>query len=219
MNIKWDRRIKTSPISADKPIELPVDYLRLVESTLTAALAEGLEKMKLHHPTSEFRANGAIYGDEVLLALTLFHGAGNLSASTVYASCDFDPTASKPGIEAILSACLDAAGDVFTLFLDPESPEKIAQLADHSLSALEEAPFEWACDTSKKIPVWVRIDKLNPILDDLTERWLKENDPIYKKAAEIIPEEAAAEEFLEERLEAIQKAKSGSGNSGGPITH
>ena len=218
--MKWDRRNKTGPLSAQKAVDLPVDYLRLVESTLTTAMEAGLKEMKLIHPISEFRASGAIYGDEVLLALTLFHGDGNLSATTVYASADFDPTAEKPGIEAILSACLDAAGAVYGFYLDPEQTERITQLSDHSLSALEEAPFEWAVAGDEVIPIHVKMDKSNPLLDEMTERWLRENDPEYHKNAKAA-DEFEKEEFLEERLEAIQKVKSGgsSGPGGGPITH
>ncbi len=223
---------KRRPPVANKPIidaaDLPVDYLRIVESTLSTALAEGLIEMRKIHPISEFKANGAIYGDEVLLTITLFHGENNLSATTVYLSADFNPMRERPTLEDVLAACLDAAGATYEYYLDAKNPTMIEQLSYHSLSALEEAPFDWSplakVAEIKKIPVWVKMDKSNPILENLAEKWLIENDPEYKKKTSHVEDltKAEAEEFLNERLEAIKGAKSGSGMSGGgsgPITH
>lgn len=215
--MKWEKRIETSSASS----ELPLDYLKLVEDTLTGALAPGLTELKKTLPESRFKSGGAIFADEVVLAITLSHGAKHLSATTVYASCNYDPHAELPGLEANLSACLDAVAAVFDFYLDPTSPEKIEQITHHSLGALDEAPFDWTeADPKKeviKIPVWVKVDKSNLELDLLTEDWLKKNDPDYGK----VTSNEEAEEFLEERLEAIKAAKSGSGTmgGGGPITH
>ena len=238
---KWERRRtpsstpSTAAVAAElPPVDLPVDYLRLVEKTLTDALQPGLVELRKTHPISEFSANGAIYSDEVLLAITLSHGTNNLAATTLYASTDFNPLIGKPSLEAILSACLDAVGTVLEYYLDAKQPERVAQLGHHSLSALDEAPFEWTTFEAEaaldedgnqvvKIPVWVKMDKSNPTLDALTERWLIENDPEYK--TQVIEKEKVgaveAEDFLDERLDAIKKAGSGSGMPGGngPITH
>jgi hypothetical protein len=119
---------------------------------------------------------------------------------------------------------VDSIGEVFQFYLDPSRPERVAQLAESSLGALEEAPFEWTPMARGKTPVitvHVKIDKSNPQLDQLTEEWLKKNDPEYSKSEHgpKEPDFTAAEEFLEERIEAIRAAKSGSGSSGGPIRH
>jgi hypothetical protein len=219
------RREAVANVALLPPTDLPVDYLRLVESTLTTALEKGLTALKKIHPIADFHANGAIYGDEILLTITLSHGPQVLAATTVFVSADFDPLATKPGIEAILSACLDAAGSIFDYYLDSSWPDRIEQIAHHSLSALDEAPFEWMISEpvaeATTIPVWVKMDKSNPQLEDITEQWLAKNDPDYQKKVEqktsVVKNES--EDFLNERLEAIKNAKSGSGNSGGPITH
>ena len=214
----FDRRVKPSDNKAElKPVELPVDYLKMVEESMNETLAAGLDEMKKTHPVCDIKASGALYSNEVLLAITLSHGEKNLIATTVYASADFNPMMPEPGIELILSECLDSAGSVFEHYLDPKHPERIAQLASASIGSLEEAPFEWTPMEKTKVSVWVKIDKSNPALESMAEDWLKDHDPAYSKEDEV----AEAEEFLNDRLEAIRKAKSGSGHGGdsGPIRH
>lgn len=214
----FDRRVKTSGNKPElKPVDLPVDYLKMVEETMNETLAEGLAEMKKTHPVCDLKASGALYSNEVLLAITLSHGEKNLIATTVYASADFNPVMPEPGIELILSECLDSAGSVFEHYLDPKHPERISQMASASIGSLEEAPFEWTQMENTKVSVWVKIDKSNPALESMAEDWLKDHDPNYSQDDEA----AEAEEFLNERLEAIQKAKSGTGNGGdsGPIRH
>ena len=217
--MKWDRRHPSNFPSVD----LPLDYLKLVEDTLATATEKGLLELRKKYPDSKFKSYGAIYGDEVLLAITLSHGATNLAATTAYASADYNASLPEPGLEATLAACLDAVGTIFHFYLDPNDSEKIEQLSNHSLSALEEAPFEWTSleiVENQTVAVWVKIDKSNPELDRLTEEWLSKNDPEYKtRILEPEAEVEKAEEFLEERLEAIKAAKSGGGNQSGPITH
>lgn len=215
--IKWDRR-RTTNIPDAQTTDLPVDYLRLVEETITKAVEKGLIEIRKIHPVSEFKAGGAIFGDEVFLALTLSHGAQNLSATTVYASADFDPNDDRVKLEDILHACFEAAGSVFDFYLDTAHSDRITDLAHHSMSALDEAPFEWTeinPAESLKIKTFVKMDKSNLLLDELTEKWLRENDPQYKAGKM----EEDAEDFLNERLDAMKKAGSGQGNNGGPITH
>jgi hypothetical protein len=223
----WDRRKVTNEVQA-LATDLPIDYVKLVEDTISTALQEGLKEVRKTHPKVGFYAGGKIYADEVLLAITLSQGDEDLFATTVYASADFNPLAEKPGIQLTLDSCLDAAGAVYDFYLGMKHPEKVQEIMDPSLGAMEEAPFEWTIvDLSSRanLPVWVRIVKANPQLDAAAEKWLEQNDPEYVKlkAAEKAAPLAGAEEFLEERLEAIKKAKSGagSGSSGqnGPITH
>lgn len=219
--MKWERRRKNKLSGPDTAKGgLPHDFLRMVEETLTQALPEGLGSIRKIHPESAFRADGAIYGDEILLVITLSHGPGQIAATTVFGSVDYDPNAEKPALMDLLSACLDAAGSVFHFYLDPAHPERIAQIADHSLSALEEAPFEWSPlvqETGHRIEVQVKIDKSNPALDALTEDWLKQNDPEYREEGKT-GEAKEAESFLEERLDALRGSK-GRGGSGTPPIH
>jgi hypothetical protein len=233
--MKWEpRKIRATTGPASLQTDLPIDYLKVVEETIEQACLAGVEILKSHQPICKFSADGAIFGEEVMLAVTLSHGANNLAATTVYASANFNPLAPGPGgIEAVLAACLDAIGGVYDFYLDPTQPEQIELLGHTSMSALEEAPFEWTpapkSNTHPKIPIWVKMDKTNPHLERLTDQWLRENDPLFHERTE--KEEQEAQEFLEERLEAIKNAKSGSGGSGGsglggagggqngPITH
>lgn len=207
--MKWERR-KQNKVSGPEPTPgtLPVDFLRLVEETLTSALQEGLTSIRGIHPESSFQASGAIYGDEVLLAITLSHGPSQIAATTVFGSADYDPLAETPALMDVLGACLDAAGSIFHFYLDPAFPERMIQIADASLSALEEAPFEWSPVKSEphpKITVHVKIDKSNPALDAMTEEWLRNHDPEYPA------KQQEAEALLEERLDALQGKKRGSG--------
>jgi hypothetical protein len=219
MTMKWERRKKslmTAPEGAPGP--LPVDFIRLVEETLSQGLQEGLEAIRQIHPESGFRAGGAIYENEILLAITLTHGPSQISATTVFGSADYDPNSEKPALIELLSACLDAAGSVFQHYLDPAFPERITQIADQSLGALEEAPFQWSPikpESHPKIEVHVKIDKSNPVLDALTEDWLRKHDPDYQEDSGKNMEEKRkeAEDFLGERLDAIQGRKNGRGGN------
>jgi len=213
---KFDRRVL--PVAGKpelKPADLPIDYLKIVEETFAETHKKGLDILKTIHPICEIKAGGAIYADEVLLAITISHGTQSLIATTVYASADFNPLMPEPGIELVLSECLDSVGTVLEHYLDPAYPERIAQLADAPISALEEAPFEWTKMEESKVTTWVKIDKANPALEALAEEWLIKNDPNYSE----LDEKEEAEEFLNERLDAIQKAKSGSSGDSGPIRH
>lgn len=207
---KWEKRKKPTQLTDSKSSPLPVDYLKLVGETITQALEKGLTELRKIHPVSEFYADGALFGDEALISVTLSHGEQNVAATTVHASADYNPGAEKPGLEATLAACVDAAASVFEYYLDPTQPERIAQIADQSLGALEEAPFEW----TQTGAAWVKMDKSNPRLEAAAEDWLARNDPDYQ--ARLERERAESEEFLNDRLEAIKKAKSGQGGSGGP---
>jgi hypothetical protein len=224
---KWERRNRNPSKPASPGSELPHDFLKLVEETMIQALEPGLNEVRKIHGSSTFKAQGAIFNDEILLSITLSHGPEVLSATTAHGSVDYRPDQEKPSVNDLLALCLDSLGSVFQFYLDPEFPERITQITDSSLGALEEAPFEWTplkLDENQKIAVHVKMDKSNPVLDHLAEDWLKKNDPDYEsrstKQSEI--DLGDAEEFLEERIEAIRAAKSGTSSSGpgsGPIRH
>jgi hypothetical protein len=223
--MKHEKRIVSSNTTA-KPGDLPLDFLKLVEETMEQALQPGLQAIRKIHAESKFQARGAIFGDEVLLSISLTHGTEVLSATTVHASVDYQPGQEKPSLQELLALCVDSIGQVFQFYLDPAQPERVAQIAESSLGALEEAPFEWTPMQTRKdqsTPVHVKIDKSNPLLDQMAEEWLKKNDPDYSKSEQKNHETefTAAEEFLEERIEAIRAAKAGTGTNqgGGPIRH
>lgn len=218
---KWEKRKKPTQLTNSKSSPLPVDYLKLVTETLGQALEKGLVELRKIHPVCEFSADGALFGDEVLLAITLSHGEQTVAATTVFSSADYVPGAEKPTLETVLGACVDAAASVFDYYLDPTRPERIAQIADRSLGALEDAPFDW----TQAAGAWVKIDKSNPKLEQAAEEWLAKNDPEYQKRLENqdVTELGESEEFLNDRLEAIKKAKNGQGGGpggqSGPIRH
>lgn len=223
--MKWERRKKPDEKLVDiPPTDLPVDYLKLVQETLSNALEKGLVEIRKTRPAAHLATKGAIFSDEIIMAVTLTQGENQLAATTVYGSVDFNPNAEKPKMDDLLALNVEAIGSVFHTFLDSHSPEKMEEILHHSLSAIEEGPFDW---TKLKlddglIPVWVKLDKSNPLLDELTEKWLADNDPHYSDTIAAMEEES--QEFLEERLEAIKAAKSGGGGTSGmggsgPITH
>jgi hypothetical protein len=223
--MKWERRhLPNEKIAQPEPTELPVDYIKLVTDTLTTAMDKGLGEVKKTRPKAAFYVNGAIYSDEVLLAVTLSQGDQDLAATTVYASTNFNPTSEKPNLEDSLSTCLDAVGALLEYYLNPHHPDRIEDFLHSSISALDEAPFEWTSmdfEGAMKWPVWAKIDKTNPQLEMLADNWLAENDPDHGKQPQTTKE---AEAFLEERLEAMKAAKSGGPSGGsmggsGPITH
>ena len=225
--MNFDRRLKPTGDKPElKPVELPIDFLKIVEETMNETLASGLEALKKHHSICDLKAHGALYSNEVLMAITISHGEQSLIATTVYASADFNPVMQEPGIEVILNECLDSAGAILTHYLDPKHPHRISEFASATIGSLEEAPFEWTKVDETKVTVYVKIDKSNPALESLADEWLRNNDPESGKEEETVE----AEDFLNERLEAIRKVKGGGGSGGfsgggytggdsGPIRH
>ena len=159
--------------------DLPADYLKMVLEVFTSNIAEGAKLVQeVSGKSVSFDVAGAIYPDEVLLAVSLV-GEGEMVPTTVYASVDFDPKASHPTIEDLLGRCVDAAGTVFSEFLDPEHPERVKQLGESSLSAFENVPFEWTPVTIEKQKVHVRVDRTHLALDQMADDWLAKHDPDF----------------------------------------
>lgn len=165
--------------SESKFSALPVDYLKMVNEVFSNHFDEGLKLYQKHLPESYFEAHGQVYADEVVLTVSLLT-PNQLAGNTVYASADFDPKASTPTVQDLLEACVDAIASVYTNLLNTEQPEAIEHLADESLSALENAPFEWSAIDSNKRKIFVKLDKSNPQIDQIAEQWLKDHDPEYK---------------------------------------
>lgn len=177
--------VKSSP--------LPSDFLKLVSEIFSNNFEAGLKSLKKIKPApAHFEASGRIYPDEIVLSVTLVH-EGQIASTTVYASADFDPKASSPTIQELLERAVDAAGSVFA-DLFSEKPGRLEQLADESLAALEEVPFEWTALEVGKRTLYVKVDKSNPALDQMADEWLAKRDP--EAAARLKEEQSQAERLF-----------------------
>lgn len=202
-----ENRIPTT----QKSSPLPVDFLSMVRDVFTAHFDEGLQAFgQLQGATAHFEAHGAIYPAEILLTVSLVT-EGQLAATTVGASVDFDPRASLPTAQDLLNLCVDAASGVFQNLLDAKNPQKLEQLASESLSALEEVPFEWTSVDVEKRKVFVRLDKSNPKLDTMADDWLATHDPELKKQKD---EEHQATEGLFVTGESARKQQNSGSENG-----
>jgi hypothetical protein len=200
-----ERRNRAGQFAGLKSSPLPQDYLKLVEDVFSTNFDEGLKQYARHETSPRLEARGEVFADELVLAVSLAN-PGKLVATTLYASMDFDPKASSPTIQDLLSACVDALGAVWGQLLDPKNPAQIEALADASLSALENAPFEWTQVESGRFRVWLKIDKANPSLDQMADDWLKANDP------ELEERERREQEETEKLFVTGDKAKRGPGS-------
>jgi hypothetical protein len=195
-----DRRKKESLSSSS----LPADYLKMINEVFAANFDEGLKKLRAFTGGDvQFYTSGEVFPAEIVLCVTLING-NNISATSVYASSDFDPKASSPTLQDLLGASVDAIGAVFDSLVNPKTSAKTSKttatsamgnLMGASLSALEDAPFEWTAVEIEKRRVYVKVDKTNPKLERLAEDWLKNNDPEHalRQAAE---EEEAKKLFV-----------------------
>ncbi len=162
--------------SSSAPSLLPHEYLKMISEVFSSHFDQGLKIYEKINPEAYFVAHGKVFSNEIVLSISLTH-PHRLSATTLYASVDFDPKASSPTLQDLLSACVDALEAGFSVFLNPEDPGIIYQLAEESLSPLENAPFDWTLTESHQKQVFIKIDKSNPALDFMTEKWLQKNDP------------------------------------------
>lgn len=167
-----DRRLE----SPGKPTPLPIDYLKMVAEVFAGHFEAGLQELRTLWPEARFEARGEVYLNEIVLAVGLV-SPGRVSATTTYASVDFDPKASAPTAQDLLALCVDALASLWGELLDPTQKARIEGLAHESLSALENVPFIWTPLSVSKRVVHLKMDKANPALDQLTDRWLEENDP------------------------------------------
>ncbi len=194
-----------------KSAPLPVDWLRMAKEVFTnhfeALLKECAEKCNSKFgddllARATFEIQGAIYADEILLSISL-HEPSRVAATTVHTSCEFDPKASAPNAQDILGACVDAASEMFTSILDPNSSiERLNSLLNDSLGSLIEhselkkaeaaepenksekkltaLPIEWTLYEVNRMKIYLRVDKANLVLDQQAEDWLEKNDPDYE---------------------------------------
>ncbi len=178
--------------TTSKSSPLPLNYIQMVEEVFSNHFDQALQAFQAIRPQSRFLAAGAVFAEEVVTSVSLVSDS-HLAATTVHASADFDPKASSPTIQDLLSACVDALGTVWAAVLDAEKPEALANLAEESLSALDNVPFEWVAVDSNNRKIFVKLDKANPLLDQMADDWLKSHDPNY---AESLEEEQAKTEKL-----------------------
>jgi hypothetical protein len=195
-----------------KSTGIPADYVKMVEDIFTSNFDQGLKKLgRLKSAKTHFEVNGAIFVDEVVLAVSLLIGK-ELAATTVYGSADYDPLASFPQVHDLLAACVDAIGNVFAPLFSGEKKGQLEKVADPLLGALEDVPFEWTPTVLERLKVYVKIDKSNPSLERIADEWLNKNDPNAKERAE---EEARETEKLfvtGEQVKAKMSKKPGSGS-------
>ncbi len=171
---------RRKPKSQTQSTSLPLDYLKMVTDVFNQNFKKELKS------NSKFEAHGQIFLDEVVLAISLL-AKGSISATTVYASTDFDPkTKGIESIQELLGTSVDAIASVFgQLQLDT--------LVEAPLVELENVPFEWTLVTLDQKKIYLKLDKANPNLDQITDAWLEKNDPDY---AERVEKERKATEDL-----------------------
>lgn len=181
--------------------ELPADFTNMISEVFRTNFEPGLKLLQAESGREpSFQAAGVILPDEIVVSIALLQ-EGQISATTVHCSVDFDPKASTPKAQDLLNICVDAIGAFFGQFLDPEAPERISALASESLSSLEDIPFEWTKIDFEKRAIWLRVDKANPALEAMTEKWLAENDP------DIAEEDEELEEKSKDLFVTGEKAK------------
>lgn len=169
--------------TVSKSSPLPKDYLQMVEEVFTSHFDAGLKALSKIKPAPYFEVRGEIFSDEIIMSISLTH-PNELAATTVYASCDFQPKGDTSNIQELLSACVDAAGAVLENLLADTQSETIQHLANGSFVSLENVPFEWTPIEMSQRQVYVKLDKSNPKLEELTEEWLSKNDPQHLKNQE-----------------------------------
>ena len=180
-----ERRLgeKTDTLASEaaKSSELPADYTRMVNEVFATNFDAGLKALSKLKPGARFESHGRIFPNEALVCVSLIHDS-HLSATSVYASADYDPRASAPTIQDVLASCVDAIGTLFGQLLDAENPDKLEALADESLSALADIPFIWTGMDVDRRKVFIKVDKANPVLDQMADDWLAKHDPELKES-------------------------------------
>lgn len=167
--------------------ELPSDYTQMVTEVFTSNFSEALAGLGLE-PPARFVAGGEIYSDEIVVHVAIVQ-EGRLAGVTAYASSDFDPKASSPGVEDLLGICVDAVGDLvqslFELAEKSGNPESLLSSSLDELAAGKAAlPLEWTPADVGKRKIFLRVDRTNPQLDGAADEWLKKHDPEFLKNEE-----------------------------------
>ena len=177
-----------SPIPV-KHSDLPVDFLKMVAEVFTKNFDKALKKLGEIKPEPKVECFGAIYPSEVVLAISISH-RDSVVANTFYASMDYDPRASSPKVDELLQFCVDAIAALCDPLLNTKKKEELEALADDSISALENVPFEWTEVPFEKKRVFLKMDKSHPALDAQTDEWLAKHDPETKSNLQMEQQEA-----------------------------
>ncbi len=164
--------------SITKPSLLPMDYLKMVTEIFSSHFDAELKAISPFIPSPYFETKGIVHSNEIILAVSLV-GKEQLSASTIYASSDFDPQAATPTAQEILSTCIDGIATLFGSLLSIEHPEILLQLAEKPLSAIENIPFHWTAMETHQRKIYMKLDKTNLHLDQIAEEWLMSHDPDF----------------------------------------
>lgn len=176
-------RLKDEPKKYLQGQDLPVDFLKMVNDVFDKNFGEGLKSLGKYLKNPQFIVSGKIYSDELVFAVTIISDK-EIAATTVYASCDFDPKASVPNASDRLGDCVDAIGEIMAHLLDTENEEGIKALASRTMNDVENVPFEWTVTEAGKRKVHVKVDKSNPTLDKMADDWLSKHDPQYEDAGD-----------------------------------
>ena len=177
-----------SPIPV-KHSDLPVDYLRMVTDVFAKNFDTALKKFAKIKADPTVSCYGSVYPSEVVVAISISH-PDSLAANTFYASMDYDPRASSPKVEELLQLCIDAIAALCEPILNTKKPEELEALAEDSISALDNVPFEWTEVPFEKKRVFMKMDKSNPSLDLKTDDWLAKHDPETKSNIQMEQQEA-----------------------------
>lgn len=215
-----DARRASSGGAPLKGSELPTDFTEMVKEVFTAHFDEALQKFAAAAGVPYgFEASGMIYPNEILLRVTL-KNPEELAATTLYGSVDFDPQASAPSAQDLLSCCVDGVASLFDWLVQGEgADERIEAMVSASLSALDGIPWEWSSIEVQGRPVFVRIDKANPKLDAMADEWLAQHDPEQKHAAEEEAEKTADRFVGGPSVESLKKRKTPGDGSGSSSLH
>jgi len=160
----------------EKGNDIPLDYSRMVKEVIGRNFENGLKLLAKRLESPEIHVNGKIYPDEIVLSVSI-GSPKKLWANTFHASSDFDPKASSPKADEVLGVCLDGIGAILSHYLLDAKPEKMNDLVTESTALMNDAPLTWTEFEVAKKTVFIKADKTNPSLDQITDQWLMENDP------------------------------------------
>jgi len=170
---------------------LPSDYTKMLGDVFTANFSDSLKKIP-GHSSLQFKGDGEIYSDEVVVHVSLIE-VGKLAATSVHASCDFDPKASSPTVEDLLALCVDGIGEAFAaLFEARPDTEGNPAIMSPTLSALKGIPFQWTETEISKRKIFLKVDKSNPVLEQAADDWLAKNDPDFEERQKQADKDAEA---------------------------
>lgn len=192
--------------------KVPEEYLSLVQNVINDHFSDALRLMAAGRPGFRIVCAGRMYQDEIVLSVS-FLTEGALGALTLHSSADFDPQASSPSAQELLSTLVDTLGQALGDLLDQSRPKRLQSLIEGSLSAMSDVPFHWSPMEVNKRKTWVKLDTSNPEIERMTDDWLSKNDPEFERE---VREADAAQ--LEETARAIAQKTEGTPGKKGPST-